>query len=70
MRKAADLNPASSDLFYDLARAEEAVFKYYDAQKDYERALALSNQNGAIRASYERFKIKVAAGLKNSAASQ
>ena len=61
MRKAAELQPKSTDLLYQLALAEEAIYEYPEALRDLERALALAPGNVEIRNHYKNFKAKIAA---------
>lgn len=61
MRKAAELQPKSTDLLYQLAQAEEAIYEYPEALRDLDRALELAPGNVEIRNHYKNFKARIAA---------
>jgi tetratricopeptide (TPR) repeat protein/O-antigen ligase len=60
MRRATQIDPASADAFYYLAVAEDVGYRYFDAEKNYARAVALNPKNAQFREAYEAFKRKVA----------
>jgi tetratricopeptide (TPR) repeat protein len=58
-QKAAAINPRSADAFYQLGRAEEGSYRYFEAEQAYARALTLAPHNAGFKADYDAFERKV-----------
>jgi tetratricopeptide (TPR) repeat protein len=59
LNRIATINPDSPDLYYRLALAEEARYRFADAGRAYARAIQLAPQNESYRNRYEEFKARV-----------
>ncbi len=66
IRRAADLNPRSANVFYNLGRAEEGRYQYFAAGKAYVRALELDPHNTVFRKQYEEFQRKLIAAARGA----
>jgi tetratricopeptide (TPR) repeat protein len=60
LQQAAQIQTGNSEIYYNLAVAEDQSYKYFDAERDYARAAALAPQNAQFRDAYAAFKRKVA----------
>jgi tetratricopeptide (TPR) repeat protein len=58
-QKAAASNPRSADAFYQLGRAEEESYRYFEAEQAYARALSLAPHNAGFKADFDAFERKV-----------
>ena len=58
-RRAAEINPDSASTFFYLARAEEASFQFFAAQKDYATAVKLAPGNTNFVSAEQALKAKV-----------
>jgi O-antigen ligase/Tfp pilus assembly protein PilF len=60
MRKATEIRPESAVAFYRLGLAEEAGYHYFDAGRDFQKALSLAPQDAEIKDHYAAFARKAA----------
>jgi O-antigen ligase/tetratricopeptide (TPR) repeat protein len=65
-----EMRPDSAGAFYQLAQAEEANYQFFNAGRDFARAVELAPQDDAMKSHYAAFQKKVAAagGLTAAAA--
>ena len=59
LNRVTDITPNSADLFYRIAQAEEAGYRFAAAGRAYTRALELAPQNEGYRERYEAFRERV-----------
>jgi O-antigen ligase/Tfp pilus assembly protein PilF len=71
MKGVTEMQPDSAVAFQNLAVAEEANYQFFDAGRDFARAVALAPDNVEIKDHYAQFQKKVAASgtLTNTAVS-
>jgi O-antigen ligase/tetratricopeptide (TPR) repeat protein len=60
MKGLTEIQPDSADAFYRLAQAEEANYQFFDAGRDFARAVELAPQNQAMKSHYAAFQKRVA----------
>lgn len=60
LQDAVDAQPDSARINFDLARAQEAAYHYYAAEKAYARAVALEPRNREFSENYTAFKQRMA----------
>jgi tetratricopeptide (TPR) repeat protein len=60
------INPDSADVYFNLAVAEEARYRFADASRAYARAIELAPGNESYRNRYEAFRERVAANTKDT----
>jgi len=66
-RRAAEIHPDSAEAFCQLGLAEEAGYQYVAAEQDLGRALNLAPEDSTIKAHYQDFQRKLAAGSLHEA---
>ncbi len=59
LNRVTDITPNSADLFYRIAQAEEAGYRFAAAGRAYARALELAPKNEGYRERYEAFRERV-----------
>jgi O-antigen ligase/tetratricopeptide (TPR) repeat protein len=59
-----EMRPDSAEAFYQLAQAEEANYQFFDAGRDFARAVELAPGDPKIKAHFEEFQKRVAAGSR------
>lgn len=66
LERASDLEPDSASIVFHLGRAQEKGYHYYQAEKSYARAAALSPKNGYFSSYYSEFKQRMAKEAKQN----
>jgi O-antigen ligase/Tfp pilus assembly protein PilF len=64
LHQAAELNPQSADAYFYLGLAEESNYLFWEADRDFSRALQLAPANASYRSHYSEFRRKLAQGFK------
>jgi len=59
LNRIAQINPDSADVYFNLAVAEEARYRFADAGRAYARAIELAPKNDRYRDRYEAFRERV-----------
>ncbi len=59
LNRVTEITPNSADLFYRIAQAEEAGYRFAAAGRAYARALELAPKNDGYRERYSAFKRRV-----------
>jgi O-antigen ligase/tetratricopeptide (TPR) repeat protein len=60
LKGVSELRPNSAEAFYHLAQAEEANYQFFEAGRDFARAVELAPQNEAMKSKYAAFQKRVA----------
>ncbi|PYJ67350.1 MAG: hypothetical protein DME76_15435 [Verrucomicrobia bacterium] len=59
LNRIAKINPDSANIYYSLAAAEEARYRFADAGRAYARAVELAPNNADYRRRYDEFSARV-----------
>jgi tetratricopeptide (TPR) repeat protein len=59
LNRIAKINPDAANVYYSLAVAEEARYRFADAGRAYARAVELAPKNATFAKRYEEFKMRV-----------
>jgi O-antigen ligase/tetratricopeptide (TPR) repeat protein len=64
LKSVTEIRPNSAEAFYQLAQAEEANYQFFDAGRDFARAVELAPGQPEFKTHYQEFQKRVAAGAK------
>src|SRR5207249_8251836 len=56
LNRITQVNPDSADVYFGLAQAEEARYRFADAGRAYARAIELAPKNASYRERYQAFR--------------